>query len=129
MSFIEKKLVLHGDLDLASTADPNAHASRHASGAADPIGSNALRIAQIGLVLGAGSSVSVSAGGTYTIPRGIHYVFLGTNTRVELYDDIAAAWKTAIAAGGNALVISDGTNARLYNAGTAEESSNIRSFA
>jgi hypothetical protein len=106
-----------------------AHASRHAYGGADPIGSDALRIAQIGLVLGSGTSVSVAAGGTYTIPKGVHYVFLGANTRVELYDDVAAAWKTAIAAGGAGVVISDGSNARLYNAGTAAESSNIRSFA
>jgi len=106
----------------------NAHAARHASGGADPIGSDALRIAQIGLVLGSGSSVNIPAGGTYTIPKGIHYVFLGANTRLELYDDVAASWKTAIAAGGNGIVISDGSNARLYNAGTAAESSNIRSF-
>jgi hypothetical protein len=107
----------------------DAHASRHASGGADPIGTDALRIAQVGLVLGAGSSVSVDAESSYTIPKGIHYVFLGANTRVELYDDIAAAWKVVIAAGGSGLVISDGTNTRLYNAGTGSESSNIRSFA
>ncbi len=75
----------------ADVMDLEAHAGRHASGGADPIGSNALRIAQIGLVLGAGSSVSVAAAGTYTLPKGVHYVFLGANTRVELYDDVAAA--------------------------------------
>ncbi|MEM2946301.1 MAG: hypothetical protein QXI87_08150 [Thermoproteota archaeon] len=80
------------------------------------------------LVLGAGSSVSVGAGGTYTIPKGVHYIFCGTNTSVQLYDDVAASWKTAIAAGGNSLVISDGSNARLYNAGASPESSNIRSY-
>jgi hypothetical protein len=126
---VEKRLVKREDLDLASIADPNAHASRHASGGADAIGSNALRVAQVGLVLGSGSSVSVGAGATYTVPKGIYYVFLGANTRVELYDDVAASWKTAIAAGGNGVVISDGTNARLYNGGTASESSNLRAFA
>jgi hypothetical protein len=129
MSYVEKRLIKHDDLDLTSIADPNSHASRHASGGADPIGSNALRVAQVGLVLGAGSSVSVGASGTYTIPKGIYYVFLGANTRVELYDDVAAAWKTAIAAGGAGIVISDGSNARLYNAGTGAESSNLRAFA
>jgi hypothetical protein len=106
----------------------NSHASRHAYGGADALPSDSLRIAQVALILGAGSSVSVSPGGTYTIPKGIHYIFLGPNTRLELYDDIATAWKTAIAAGGAGIVISDGSNARLYNSGTASESSNIRSF-
>ena len=129
MGYVEKRLIKHDDLDLTSIVDPNAHASRHASGGADPIGSNALRIAQVGLVLGVGSSVSVDAGGTYTIPKGIYYVFLGANTRVEAYDDIAATWKVIIAAGGAGIVISDGSNARLYNAGAAAESSNLRAFA
>jgi hypothetical protein len=40
MSYVEKRLIKHDDLDLTSIADPNAHASRHASGGADPIGSN-----------------------------------------------------------------------------------------
>jgi hypothetical protein len=129
MGFVEKRLIKREDLDLTSIVDPNAHASRHASGAADPIGSNALRVAQIGLILGAGSSVSVDAESSYVIPKGIYYIFLGANTRAELYDDVAAAWKTSIAAGGSGLVISDGTNARLYNGGAASESSNLRSFA
>jgi hypothetical protein len=113
----------------ASGVKLNAHASRHASGGADAIGTNALRIAQVGLVLGTGTTVNVDAGSYYVLPKGIYYVFLGTNTRVEAYDDIAAAWKVVIAAGGNGIAISDGTNARLYNAGASAEGSNLRAFA
>lgn len=80
------------------------------------------------LVLDEGSTISVGAGETYTIPKGVYYIFCGTNTSVQLYDDVAASWKTAIAAGGSGLVISDGSNARLYNAGTEGENSNIRSY-
>jgi hypothetical protein len=106
-----------------------SHASRHAYGGADAIGSNALRIAQVGLVLGTGSSVTVGAGGTYVIPKGVYYIFLGANTSLEVYDDVAGSWKTAIASGGSGLAVSDGSNVRLYNSGTASESSNLRAFA
>jgi len=73
-----------------------------------------------------GTTVTIDAGLTYTIPNGVYYVFLGTNTSAEAYDDVAAAWKTVIAAGGSGLVISDGTNVRLYNAAAVAESSNLR---
>jgi len=74
----------------------------------------------------AGTSVTIDAGLTYTVPNGVYYVFLGANTSAEAYDDVALAWKTIIAAGGSGLVISDGTNVRLYNAAAVAESSNIR---
>jgi len=73
-----------------------------------------------------GTSVSIAAGATYTVPTGAYYVFLAANTIAEAYDDIAAAWKTIITAGGSGLIISDGTNVRLYNTGAAAESSNMR---
>ena len=103
-----------------------AHAGRHAFGGEDALGDDALRFGQINKVFGTGSSVTIDAGATYTLPKGIFYVFLGANTRAEVYDDVGALWKIVIAVGGNGLVISDGTNVRLNNVGTAAEASNMR---
>jgi hypothetical protein len=74
----------------------------------------------------AGSTVSVDAGVTYTVPEGVYYVICGTNTSVEIYDDVAAVWVTLISAGGVGMFVSDGSNVRLYNAGVAAESSTLR---
>lgn len=102
------------------------HGSRHGYGQPDAIPDNALRFRQLKAVFASGSSVTVAAGGTYTVPEGIWYVFLGPNTRCEVYDDVAGAWKTIVPAGGTGLVISDGSNVRLYNAGSSDESSTLR---
>lgn len=104
----------------------SSHASRHGYGQPDAIPDDYLRYRQIKAVFASGSSVTVTAGGTYTLAEGIWYVFLGANTSCEVYDDVAGAWKTIISAGGVGLVISDGSNVRLYNAGTVDESSTIR---
>jgi hypothetical protein len=74
----------------------------------------------------AGTTVSINAGSTYTLPNGAWYVNLGANTKAQVYDDVAAAWVDTISVGGKGIVISDGTNARLYNTGTSAESSNMR---
>ncbi|MEM3942801.1 MAG: hypothetical protein QXJ59_01840 [Thermofilaceae archaeon] len=102
----------------------NAHASRHAYGGADALPDNSLRLRQVKVEFAADTSVTVTAGGTYTVPEGVWYVRLGANTRVELY--IAGAWNVLIPAGGIGLVMSDGANVRLYNAGTASESSTLK---
>jgi hypothetical protein len=70
-----------------------------------------------------GQTVSVGADSTHTIPAGVYYASLGPNTRAEVYNPQTAAWETVIAAGGKGYVVSDGSNARLYNAGTATENS------
>jgi len=69
------------------------------------------------------STVSVDAGGTYTIPAGIYLVSLGANTACEYTPDGGTTWRTLIAAGGGGVVISDGENVRLNNSGTAAEDS------
>jgi len=74
----------------------------------------------------AGLSVSIDAGAAYTVPEGVYYVNLGANTVAEAYDDVADAWVEVIAAGGRGLVVSDGSNVRLRNTGTAAESSHLR---
>jgi len=102
----------------------NAHASRHAYGGADALADNSLRLRQVKVEFAGDTTVSVAAGSTYTVPEGIWYVRLGENTMVELY--IAGAWNTLIAAGGIGLIMSDGANVRLYNAGTASESSTLK---
>jgi hypothetical protein len=103
----------------------NAHASRHNKGGADAIPDDGLGYSQVKVSFGTASSVSVDAGGAYAVPEGAWLAFLGANTRAEAYDPIAAAWKTVIAAGGNGFLLSDGSSVRLYNAGTAAESSNL----
>jgi hypothetical protein len=110
----------------ASYVSLASHASRHAYGGADAIPTDGIQGTQLKIVFGTGSSISVSAGSSAVLAEGIHYVFCAANTRVEVYNDVAASWKTVIAAGGSGLVFSDGTNARLYNSGAASESSNVR---
>jgi len=68
-------------------------------------------------------SVSVAAGGTSTVAKGVYLVSLGANTSVQYYSAAAGAWRTCIPAGHGGLIVSDGANVRLYNAGTAAETS------
>lgn len=105
-----------------------SHGDRHGYGQPDAIPDNALRYRQLKAVFASGTSVTVSAGGTYTIPEGVWYVFCegASNTRIEVYDDVNGAWRTVIPAGSNGLVISDGSNVRAYNAGTADETIVLR---
>ena len=103
-----------------------SHGDRHGYGQPDAIPDNALRYRQIKAVFASGKSVTVSAGGTYTIPEGVYYVFCGSNTKIQVYDDIDGTWKDLTGVGGVALVISDGSNVRLYNTGSADEDSHLR---
>ena len=102
-----------------------SHASRHAYGGADALADNALRFSQIDKVFGTEQTVSVDAGATSTISKGIYYVRCGANTSVEYSPDGGTTWVELIAAGGVGLVISDGSNVRLNNSGTAAENSHL----
>jgi len=105
--------------------DIEAHASRHGYGKEDAIPDNALRFAQIDKVFGSETAVTVDAGATATIDKGIYYVRCGANTKVEYSPDGGSTWVELIAAGGVGLVISDGSNVRLNNGGTAAEDSHL----
>ena len=107
-----------GGVELAS------HGSRHNYGGADAIPDDGLRYRQVKVVFGSESSVTVSAGGTYTIGEGVYYILCGANTKVQVY--INGAWHDLTGVGALALVFSDGSNVRLYNTGTADESSVLK---
>ena len=103
--------------------DLEAHASRHAHGGADALADNALRFSQIDKVFGSESTVTVTAGSTSTISKGVFLVSLGANTKVEYSPDGGTTWRDLIPAGGGGVVISDGSNVRLNNTGTSDEDS------
>jgi len=103
-----------------------SHGDRHGYGQPDAIPDDALRYRQIKAVFASGSTVTVAAGSTYTIPEGVWYVFCGPNTKIQVYDDVDGAWKDLTGTGAVALVISDGSNVRLYNTGSADEDSHLR---
>ena len=112
------------DFSAASNVmDIEAHASRHAHGGADALADNALRFSQIDKVFGTESTVTVTAGSTSTISKGVFLVSLGANTKVEYSPDGGTTWRTLIPAGEGGLVISDGSNVRLNNTGTSDETS------
>jgi hypothetical protein len=102
----------------ASGVQLASHGSRHRSDGADPL---------FMVPFGSDTSVSVSAGGTYTVPRGMYYVKCGASTKVQVY--ITGAWTDYSAVGALVLVVSDGSNVRLYNTGTASESNTLRRVA
>jgi len=119
-----KRLKVYDGTD-SEVMDIESHASRHAYGGDDAIADNALRFSQIDKVFGSEVTVSVDAGATSTISKGIYYVRCGANTSVEYSPDGGSTWVTLIAAGGVGLVISDGSNVRLNNGGTAAEDSHL----
>jgi len=102
----------------ASGVKLSSHGSRHRSDGADPL---------FLIPFGGDASVSVAAGGTYIVPRGMHYVKCGANTKVQVY--IGGAWTDYSAVGALVLVVSDGGSVRLYNTGTAAETSTLRRVA
>jgi hypothetical protein len=102
----------------ASGVQLNSHGSRHRADGADPV---------FMVPFGSDTSVSVSAGGTYTIPRGMYYIKCGASTKAQIY--IGGAWTDYGAAGALVLVVSDGANARLLNTGTAPDTSTLRRVA
>ena len=103
--------------------DLEKHANRHAYGEADSLPDNSLRFRQIDKVFGSESSITVSAGGVSTIPKGIFLISLAPNTKVEYSPDGGNTWRTLIPAGQGGVVISDGSNVRLKNDGTSDETS------
>ena len=72
---------------------------------------------------GTEQTITVGATSTATIPKGFYMVSLGANTSVEYSPDGGTTWRTLIPAGQGGLVVSDGANVRLNNAGTAAEDS------
>jgi hypothetical protein len=102
----------------ASGVQLASHGIRHRADGSDPV---------FVVPFGSDVAVSVSAGGTYAVPRGMYYVKCGASTKVQIY--IGGAWADYSAVGALVLVVSDGSNARLYNTGTAAESSTLRRVA
>jgi hypothetical protein len=96
----------------------SSHGSRHRPDGADTM---------FYIPFGGNTSVSVGAGGTYTVPSGMYYVKCGSNTKVQVY--IGGAWQDMTGVGALTLVASDGQNVRLYNTGSASESSTLRRVA
>jgi len=70
---------------------------------------------------------SVGAGETYTIPKGMYYIKCGANTKVQIY--IGRTWIDYGTVGTLTIVVSDGTNARLYNTGTSTETNILKRVA
>ena len=97
-----------------------AHGSRHIYGGADAIPDDGLRFSQIAKVFGSEISITVGAGGTAVIPKGVYLVAQTTATAIEYSPDGGSTWRTVMATGGG-LIISDGTNVRLNNKGTSDE--------
>jgi hypothetical protein len=102
----------------ASGVQLSSHGSRHRSDGADPM---------FMVPFGSDVSQSVSASGTYTIPKGMYYVKCGANTKVQIY--IGGAWTDYSTTGAFVLVVSDGSNVRLYNTGSASDTSVLKRVA
>ncbi len=103
--------------------DLENHGARHGHKQPDAIPDESLAFAQLKKQFGTESAVSVGAGATYTVPKGVWLVSLGANTKVEYSPDGGTTWRTLIPAGQGGLIISDGSNVRLNNGGTAAETS------
>ena len=107
------EIVVAGEPSVKLTTRLNSHASRHGYGGEDAIPEDALRFSQIAKSFGSESSVSVDAGATYTVPKGVYLVSLAANTSVEYTPDGGTTWRTLIPAGQGGLVVSDGSSVRL----------------
>ena len=103
--------------------DFEGHASRHAYGGDDAIANDALRFSQIDKIFGTESTVTVTAGSTSTISKGVYLCSLGANTKVEYSPDNGTTWRDLIPVGEGGVVISDGSNVRLNNTGASDEDS------
>jgi len=121
------KLVIsysNGDVKILDAAVAlSSHASRHGAGQADAIPANALNFSQIDKAFDSEKTVSVDAGATVTVDKGIYLAKLGANTKCEYSPDGGTTWRELISAGGSGVIISDGSNCRLNNGGTAAEDS------
>lgn len=101
----------------------SSHGSRHAKGGGDEIPDDGLAYSQIKVSFGTQQSVTVAAGSTAIIPEGVYIVRLGSSTLVEYSPDGGSTWYQLIPAGGVGIVFSDGSNVRLNNTGTSDETS------
>jgi len=99
------------------------HVERNAIVGTKHIQDETVTFAKLAKRFGTEQTVSVEAGATSTIAKGVYYVSCGANTSVEYSPDGGTTWRTLVAAGGAGLIISDGINLRLNNAGTAAEDS------
>ena len=102
----------------ASGVQLSSHGSRHRSDGADPL---------FMIPFGSDTSQSVSASGTYAIPKGMYYVKCGASTKVQIY--INNTWTDYSTTGALVLVVSDGTNVRLYNTGSSSDTSTLKRVA
>jgi len=102
----------------ASGVQLSSHGSRHRGDGADPV---------FMIPFGSDVSQSVGAGAIYTVPKGMYYIKCGANTKVQIL--IGGAWTDYSTTGALVLVVSDGTNARLYNTGTSAETSTLKRVA
>jgi hypothetical protein len=57
----------------------------------------------------------------------MYYVKCGLNTKAQIY--IEASWQDYSSVGALTLIVSDGSNARLYNTGAAGENSTLKRVA
>jgi len=105
-----------------------AHASRHASGGADPV---TLALSQITPSFGSENKVSLAAGASLTLPQGfwIALTTLSSDTSlyynyawVQVYSPTTATWHNLAMTNSinsnipfAAFLASDGANARIYN--------------
>jgi len=103
--------------------DLTAHASRHAYGGDDAIGTDDLRYSQVLVEFGTESSVSVGAGSTSTIDEGAYIARCGPNTKVEYSPDNGTTWYDLLGVGEIGYVFSDGSNVRFNNTGGSAEDS------
>ena len=101
--------------------DIENHGALHGYGASQAIPADALRFSQIDKVFGTETTLSVEAGSTAVISKGIYYVRCDTNVSIEYSPDGGTTWVTIIPAGGAGLIISDGSNVRANNAGVGAE--------
>ena len=117
--------IADGAVDTAKLADGAVSSAKIADGAVvtAKIADEAVTWAKIAKGFGSETSVSIDAGGAYTVPKGAYLVSLGANTRAEYTPDGGTTWRTLIPAGGGGLIVSDGASVRLYNGGTGAESS------
>ena len=99
------------------------HVEKDAIVGSKHIQDDSVPFAKLQKVFGTESAVSVGAGATSTIAKGVYLVSLGANTSVEYSPDGGTTWRTLLPAGTGGVVVSDGSNVRLNNAGAAAETS------
>ena len=77
-----------------------------------------LKFADMVKEFGSESTLSVGTATASVVPKGVYLTHLATNTRAE-YSPDGSTWRVLFVAGSGGLLISDGSNVRLYNTSTA----------